>query len=282
MKISLWTKYGALNSKPVFDAFAQGAAKLGYNCRENVTSADVDVIWSVLWRGRMQGNLAVWNRAKQKNKPIIVLEVGAIQRNKTWKMAVNGITYNAYYAFESVDETRIKKLGLHCKPWTISDGNVLIAGQHRQSQQWDTPDHMDHWLDTTLKTIRQNTDKKIILRPHPRCAININTYRHISNLSYQQPYKQFGSYDNYDLSYDNISCVVNYSSNPGVLAALAGVPVFVGNKSLAWPVSNESFDTLDCPTTPDRSDWLKKISYTEWTIDEISTGYPLSRLTAVL
>ena len=55
MKISLWTKYGALNSQPVFEAFRQGAQRLGYNCRENVTSADVDVIWSVLWRGRMHG-----------------------------------------------------------------------------------------------------------------------------------------------------------------------------------------------------------------------------------
>ena len=67
---SLWTKYGALNSKPVFDAFAQGAARLGHTCRENAYSSDVDVIWSVLWRGRMQGNLTVWNRAKQKNKNV--------------------------------------------------------------------------------------------------------------------------------------------------------------------------------------------------------------------
>jgi len=30
MKFKLWREYGALNSKPVFDAFARGVEKLGY------------------------------------------------------------------------------------------------------------------------------------------------------------------------------------------------------------------------------------------------------------
>ncbi len=281
-KFSLWTKYGALNSHPVFEAFAQGAARLGHTCRENITVSDVDVIWSVLWRGRMQGNQSIFNRAKQKNKPVIVLEVGALNRGKTWKMAVNGITNDCFYGLSDIDNTRRKKLSLQEKPWKKQDGAILLTGQHRQSQQWDTPQHMDFWLKDTVTKIRQNTDRKIILRPHPRCPISMDNFRHIKHISYQRPNRLSNTYDDYDLDFKDVSCLVNYSSNPGIISAIAGIPIFVSNKSLAWPVSNTEYNTIENPIMPDRTDWLNKISYTEWTLEEISTGYPLSRLTSAL
>ena len=56
MKISLFTQFGALNSRPVFDAFSQGCQKHGLRVVENDTDAEIFVIWSVLWHGRMKAN----------------------------------------------------------------------------------------------------------------------------------------------------------------------------------------------------------------------------------
>jgi hypothetical protein len=95
MKFSLWTNYGALNSKPVFDAFRQGCRSLGVACVDNSNDADVDVIWSVLFSGRMAGNKDIWERNAANSKPTIVLEVGGIQRNTTWKVGLNGINRDA-------------------------------------------------------------------------------------------------------------------------------------------------------------------------------------------
>jgi len=86
MKFNLWTNYGALNSKPVFDAFASGAQSLGYDVTFNNNDGGIDVIWSVLWNGRMAKNKAIWERNMAQSKPTIVLEVGGIKRGTTWKV----------------------------------------------------------------------------------------------------------------------------------------------------------------------------------------------------
>ena len=97
MKFSLWTNYGAINSKPVFDAFRTGCHSLGYATVDNSNDADVDVIWSVLFNGRMAQNQLVWKNAHGKKKPVIVLEVGGIQRGTTWKVGLNGVNRDAYF-----------------------------------------------------------------------------------------------------------------------------------------------------------------------------------------
>ena len=70
MKFSIFPKFGALNSKPVFDAFVEGARKLKFQVTEHDMSADVYVIWSVLWQGRMSKNKEVWDQAKKLGKNV--------------------------------------------------------------------------------------------------------------------------------------------------------------------------------------------------------------------
>jgi len=98
MKFSLWRQYGALNSQPVWDAFAESVRLLGHEPVDNNPNADVDVIWSVLWQGRMARNREIWLRAKKNNKPIIVIEVGGIQRGITWRVGLGGVNRDAYFA----------------------------------------------------------------------------------------------------------------------------------------------------------------------------------------
>jgi hypothetical protein len=80
MIFSLYNKFGALNSRPVFDAIAHGLQRHGHNVVYHDDSADVAVIWSQLWAGRMQPNKSVWDLYKKSNRPVLVAEVGAIQR----------------------------------------------------------------------------------------------------------------------------------------------------------------------------------------------------------
>ena len=129
MKFSLWTQYGALNSAPVFDAFRQGAHCLGFKCIENSEDADVDVIWSVLFNGRMAGNKAIWERNSANSKPTIVLEVGGINRGTTWKVGLNGINRDAYFGPNNNNSDRYRLLGLSLKPWKDAGKFILICGR---------------------------------------------------------------------------------------------------------------------------------------------------------
>ena len=279
MKFSLWTDYGALNSKPVFDAFEHSLVSSGHSVTHNDSNADVNVIWSVLFNGRMAGNQAVW---KQK-KPTIVLEVGGINRGTTWKVGLNGINRDAYFGEQDNDRSRADSLGLVCKPWRSNGDFILICGQHDKSLQWQGMPRMSNWFLETYDEIRKHTERPILFRPHPRCRLE-HIERGLKNVYRQQPTQILGTYDDYDMGFDNVWATVSYSSNPGIHSVLAGVPAFVGTSSLAYDVANDIdfMHDIENPMMPERQQWLNDYAHTEYTIEEISQGIPIKRLTSIL
>src|SRR6056297_3665409 len=135
MKFSLFREYGAQNSKPVFEAFEHSLQEAGHETVTNNMYADVAVIWSVLWNGRMRNNQTVWEHYRQNHRNVIVLEVGGIQRGTTWKVGLNGINRDAYFGETDNDNTRANILGLELKPWRKDGEYILICGQHDKSLQ---------------------------------------------------------------------------------------------------------------------------------------------------
>lgn len=290
MIFSLYTDYGALNSKPIFEAFAKSLEREGhqvlynepYRVFSHYDNYDVAVIWSVLWHGRMAKNEQVWEISRQLNKPVIVLEVGGIKRNTTWKVGLNGINRDAFFAPSGNDNSRARDFNLKLSPWKKNnDGPIIICTQHDKSEQWRGMPPLNVWIDNTISEIRKHTDRQIVVREHPRCPI-VNFYKKHSNVFIQKPQKIHGTYDDFDYTYDNAWAVVNWSSNPAVEAVIKGIPVFVGPSSLAYDVANHDFETINNPVMPDRQQWLNDYAYTEYTVDEIKKGIPLKHLTTKL
>ncbi len=276
MKISLWRQYGALNSKAVFDAFEHSAISAGHMVVHNDTTADVNVIWSVLFNGRMAGNKNIWDQSK----PTIVLEVGGIQRGVTWKVALNGINRDAYFGPKkrNTDE-RAKELGLKLKPWNDKGEYVLICGQHDKSLQWVDMPSMSQWVMDTIETIQRNSKRPIIFRPHPRCRLE-SIERQYQNVYRQEPMQIPGTYDDFDMKFTNIWATVSWSSNPGIHSVIHGVPAFTGPSSLAFDVALQDLRQIEDPLYCDRTQWLNDYAHTEYTIEEISSGIPLKHLTS--
>ena len=108
MKISCFTDYGPLNSKPVFEAFIKSMRQAGDTVFVNKDDGqcDVAVIWSVLWQGRMAKYRNIWDTYRNKNKPVVVIEVGGIKRNETWKVGINGINREADFNNDNADGER--------------------------------------------------------------------------------------------------------------------------------------------------------------------------------
>ena len=283
MKFSLWTNYGAQNSRPVFDSFRNGAMALGHTCVDNDPNSDVDVIWSVLWHGRMAKNKAIWDRNMAQSKPTIVLEVGGIKRNNTWKVGLNGINRNGYFGDSGNNSHRANFLRLSLKPWREEGEYILICGQHEQSEQWRNMPRMSTWVMNTIETIQKHTNRPILFRPHPRCRLPEieHQYKHVYR---QEPIFVSGTYDDYDLKFDNIHATISYSSNPGIHSIINGVPAFVGPASLAYDAANDIdfLHNIEDPLMPDRTQWLNDYAWTEFSIKEISLGIPLKRLTSKL
>jgi len=280
MKFNLWRKYGALNSSPVFDAFHAGANALGHDV---VVDSDdgIDVIWSVLWNGRMAGNRAIWERNVQQSKPTIVLEVGGIQRGTTWKVGLNGINRDAYFGPVGNDGSRASLLGLTLKPWCYDGEYILVCGQHDKSLQWQGMPSMSQWVMDTITFIQAQSKRPIIFRPHPRCPLP-HIEHEFKNVKRQDPQHIKGSYDDFDMGFNNIWATVSWSSNPGIHSIIQGVPAFTGPSSLAFDVAEQNLRNIENPLYGDRTQWLNNYAHTEWTLEEISKGIPIKHLTSKL
>ena len=136
MRFSLFKEYGAMNSKPVFEAFEKSLRNAGHIVTESDMHADVAVIWSVLFNGRMTGNKPIWDYYTKTGRKVIVLEVGGIKRGTTWKVGLNGINRDAYFGDGNSTNDRALSLGLSTKKWRTDGKHILICGQHNKSLQW--------------------------------------------------------------------------------------------------------------------------------------------------
>lgn len=289
MIFCLYTDFGAQNSKPVFEAFAQSIVDAGhtviynepYRVMDHYNNYDIAVIWSVLWYGRMSKNKQIWEINRNNNRPVIVLEVGGIKRGKTWKVGLNGINRDADFGIDSNnDSTRAFQQGLTLKPWRTNGEYILLCGQHEQSEQWRNMPSMSTWIMDTIDEIQKHTDRPIVFRPHPRCPLP-HIEHEFKNVTRQDPRKIDGTYDDFDMSFNNVHATISYSSNPGIHSILEGVPAFVGPASLAYGAANDIdfLHDIENPLMPERQQWLNDYAWTEWTIEEIKQGIPLKRLT---
>jgi|TARA_B100000035_G_scaffold313951_1_gene328881 hypothetical protein len=281
MKISCFTDYGPLNSKPVFDAFLKSIQQAGDSVLINRDdgSCDVAVIWSVLWLGRMAKYRSIWEKYRRQNKPVVVVEVGGIKRNETWKIGINGINREADFANEVVDGERWKKFKINLQPWRQTGEDIIICGQHTNSHQWRNNPPMNNWFDQQITEIRKYTDKPITIRPHPRNNVLIDVKKH-KNVNIVRPVKDRSTYDDTDLTerLKSAWAVVSHSSNPAMTAVFSGIPVYVSEASLSHDVGNNSYENILNPKMPDREQWANKLAYTEWWIDEIEQGLPWKRI----
>lgn len=241
-------------------------------------TADAAVIWSVLWHGRMQANQAVYQHYHSNRRPVICIDVGALDRGRTWKIAVNNITALGYYGHQSdLDCNRPAKLGIKLGSVKKPRDAVLFVAQHPKSLQVEHCDQTQ-WILQQIQNLRRVVDWPMFVRPHPRGKINLEPLRQCAIV--QSTKLIPGTYDNFDLDFA-YRAVVNYNSGAGVQAALAGANIVVDNTSLAAPVSMCVSDVNDPPQV-DRQQWLIEICHTEYTVQEIEQGLWLKRLSCML
>jgi hypothetical protein len=245
---------------------------------ENSTDADAVIVWSVLWSGRMAANKQVYEHYRTQGKSVIIVDVGALYRGETWKIAVNHINGLGYYGHtENLDMDRPRKLGISLAINLSRNPAILIAAQHRHSLQLANQNH-EMWIMEQIEAIRQVSDRPIVIRPHPRSSLQIGTLT--KNITIEKPQKIANTYDSFDMHFD-YHAVVNYCSGPGIQAAISGTRPIVGTYSLAAPVSVAIAD-LDQQYNTDRDQWLVEICHTEYTLDELRKGTWLKRIEPAL
>ncbi len=275
MKLAYFPKHCALNSYDPMQAFLRSCRNSGIELVENSMTADAAVIWSVTWAGRLQENESVYQAYRQTGRPVIVLEVGALRRGHTWKIAVNNITADGFYGHQDdLDWNRPDKLKLPKASTAPPRSSILIAAQHSRSLQVEQLASVDQWIQDTVREIKAHTDRLIILRSHPRSRVNIGLLP--VDVVIQTPVKIPGTHDSFDIDYQH-HAVINYNSGAGIQAALAGATVIVDQSSLAYPISSSLAD-VNHPAEIDQTQWRVEIAHTEYLTEEIERGLWIPRL----
>jgi predicted protein tyrosine phosphatase len=283
MKISVWPSQVPGNGMKIYRDLISYMSKTD-QIVESTNDADAALIWSVLWNGRMSRNHNVWKQYRGENKPVIVIEVGGLIRNQTWRLSINGINRSATFpAIKKFDNDRPKKLNINLKPW--HDGKyVLICGQHGKSEQWRNMPPMDEYYKQTVLEIRKYTQKPIVIRSHPRYRekifFNIDTdfYRE-HHVEWNVPKHIHQTYDSFDLEplLAHCHCTISHSSNSGLSSIIEGTPAIVSEESLAYDVANADISSIENLLTPNREQWLIELCHKEWFEEELEQAWLMLR-----
>jgi hypothetical protein len=227
--------------------------------------ADVAVVFGVFKR-KVQSS---WPRGeviakhKEAGSTLVILETGYINRGAEWhnhfSAGLNGLNGRADFKNKNSPADRFQKLGVEVKPWKSSGEHIVLCGQ----VPWDASvDHVEiyPWLLGVVAKLQELTTRKIVFRPHPLAPVAPINGTEYSKRTLQE-----------DLV--NAHACVTFNSNSAVEAALSGVPVFAFDEgSMALPVANRVLSDIENPKTPDRTQWLNDLAYTQWTPDEMRNG----------
>jgi hypothetical protein len=267
----------ALNGGPPMNAMLVALRNAGIETHDRGLDSDAVLIWSSLWSGRMAANQAVYRHYRAQGKPVIIIDIGALNRGTTWKVAVNNINANGYYGhLDNLDWDRPRKMNLVLGTPVNPKSHIVIAAQHTQSEQLTGVD-LTTWIHAQIQLIKNNTDRPIHIRPHPRCSLNTTSF---AGVKIESPSRVSNTYDSFDLGLD-CHAIVNYNSGPGIQAAIAGVRPMVDISSLAYPVGVGLAD-IEQPYITNRDLWLTQISHTEYTVAELEQGSWLKRIESAL
>lgn len=272
MKVGLFKSTCAKNGLRIMDLFYEGISRVGDKpvfLDDLSSDIDVSVIWSVLFTNKERKK--IYDYYSRLKKKIIVLEVGGILRNFTWRIGVNNINGEGKFPFVE-NNSRWSLFNKKVKEYSLSGNKILICGQNEFSMNWPKNLTTESWVKKIIFELKKYTDKKIIFSHHPRFFVK---FKEKLDCEIVSP-KFKGNYDEYNLEdmLDNCSLLINYNSNSALEAVFNGVNVFVDKTSLCYDVSIKSLSNVNNLKAMDRTEWLEKISFTEWFEDEIRDGIP--------
>jgi hypothetical protein len=223
---------------------------------------DVDCCWG--WRRGIH-----FFRAGRR---VLILERGYIgDRYHYTSIAWNGLNNRAEFPHYPLDDgTRFRSMG-ELKPWNNSGEYVLLIGQLRGDMSLKGK-NLRLWYETSAEQARQVWGLPVVFRPHPEERVRSQNTR-----------VPGCDTDLGDLaeSLERAAVVITFNSNTGVDAMLAGKPTVVCDRGgMAWPVAAHHIGG-DCLAAY-REAWAWRLSWKQWTLDEIASGAALVGIVEVL
>lgn len=150
-------------------------------------------------------------------------------------------------------------------PWKTT-GKQIVVCPPTGAIEWFFDTHA--WLDTTVETLKQQTDREIVVRDKPMNP-QVKTINGFTQLTGFEKNKEQRPLEE-DLA--NAWCVVTFNSMVAIKAICMGIPVICGSECAAYPIGNKIEDVENLKR-PDREPWLWHLAHQQFTLEEMASGY---------
>lgn len=251
-----------------------------------VQSADASVIQGWISRDTARPHLALRNSVIQRQSYVVGVDSNLFLYADTTnsqhylRYSFNGIFPNTgIYCDNEVDPARWQQisqdLNIQLKPYRTQGTHILLLLQRNGGWSMGGYD-VQEWAASVINTIRQHTDRPIVVRAHPGDKA-AREYLDSTN-----PKCKIKFVDNVRLStnknlVDDLKdcwAAVNNNSSPVVGAAIEGVPIFVTDsaKSQCAEIANTDLSKIECPELLDRQAWVERLSMFHWKFSELKSG----------
>jgi len=244
----------------------------------NLVDCNVAVMQGFVHSDTTPPHLQLRRRILDNHENVIVIDSNLFQfaspslANYYLRYSLNGIFPTTGFYFDNkIDTTRWESisdtLNIKLKDYRTTGEHILVCLQRVDG--WSMcGTNVQEWLDNTIKEIRKNTNRPIVVRKHPGD-------RRQEHLKFSNEYR-VSSNPNLIDDLQNCWATVTYNSSPGIASLIHGVPVFVTDamprQSQTWPVCNTDLKNIANPIMHDRTEWINKVSQSHWNDDEVSNG----------
>jgi hypothetical protein len=150
---------------------------------------------------------------------------------------------------------RWSRLGITIAPRQHGSSILIVAPDEKPCRFYNMT--LETWINETIETVRQHTDRPIVMRERNRSRMERkhNRVEHVLQ---------------------DVHAVVTFNSIAATESVLAGVPVFVlAPCNAARPVANLDLTQIETPWFPDLDQiqaWSNHLAYGQFHIDEFKNG----------
>lgn len=190
------------------------------------------------------------------------VDTGYLQRaregksNKLWHRIVkNDLQHNHLI---QRNDNRFKRMGISLPKKRLFGSRIVIAApDEKPCRAYGI--ELDSWIESTVETLKQHTDREIVIRRREKSRVNRMLNNSLKSLLH-----------------DNIHALVTFNSNAATESILQGVPAFVLAPShAARPVANDDLSQIESPFWPDSDllyQWCCHLSYCQVHVRELQNS----------
>ena len=273
-----------------------------FSNKKEINSADI-LLQTNIKGGKREKKLGnIYQYVLDSGKPFICIESAVFRRNMPAPpnpMAYHRWSWTSYfrdegdYCNQNSPSDRWEQIqkdqNIEIKPWRTNGEYVLVVlqrpGDTSLRKLIEKHRSYENFVSYTITEIRKNTNRPIMIRPHPsrkEDQLKIIESLELKNIIISDTPSVAGSLSGGDGLYKDFEgawAVVGFNSNALTESVCEGIPTFsMCSSSMAWEMSNKTLDYLENPVTFERQQWLNDLGYCQWREDECLNGDPIRHL----